>query len=64
MNTEYNKQYPEQEKEKEQNYSNPPSPDSAEENIIFVPKENIQAIERVIKNWEEVKYEWNKLKNL
>ena len=62
MTKEYNKQDPEQ--EKKQNCSNLPSPDSADEKITYVPAENIHAIERVIRNWEEVKYEWNKLKKL
>ena len=48
--------------EKEQNGTKPPSPDLNNNNIIFVPAENIQAIERVIKNWDNVKLEWDKLK--
>jgi len=62
MSTEYNKQDPEH--EKELNGTNEPYPDLFDENISFVPVENIQAIERVIKNWEEVKQEWNNLKKL
>jgi len=30
--------------------------------VVFVPAENIRAIERVINNWEEVKQQWNKMK--
>ena len=32
-----------------------------DENVVFVPLEDIQAIERVINNWEPVKQEWKKL---
>ena len=62
MTNENNKQDPKQ--EKKQYDSSPLSTDSANENIIFVPAENIRAIERVIRNWEEVKYAWNKLNKL
>ena len=30
----------------------------SDENIVFVPTENIRAIERVIMNWEAVKNLW------
>ena len=62
MSKKYNNQDPEN--EKELNDANEPLPDSDNDNFTFVPVENIQAIERVIKNWEEVKYEWNNLKKI
>ena len=33
-----------------------------DDNIAFVPTENIRAIEKVIKNWEVVKQQWDKRK--
>ena len=48
--------------EKQQNSANSPSPDLDDDKFTFVPTENIQAIESVIKNWENVKLEWDKLK--
>ena len=50
------------EHENKKNEVNRPATDSDYDKLVFVPAENIQAIERVIKNWEEVKHEWNKLK--
>ena len=35
---------------------------SNDDHFIFVPAENIRAIERVIDNWEEVKQQWDKIK--
>ena len=60
MNKEFNKHDCGQ--EKEQNGANRLSLNLDYDNITFVPAENIQAIERVIKNWENVKFEWDKLK--
>jgi len=62
MSKKYNNQDPEN--EKKLNDTNKPFPDLDNDNFTFVPVENIQAIERVIKNWEEVKHEWNNLKKI
>jgi hypothetical protein len=47
---------------KQQNSANSPSHDLDDDKFTFVPTENIQAIESVIKNWENVRLEWDKLK--
>ena len=35
-----------------------------DDTIVFVPAENIRAIERVINNWKEVKQQWDKMTNV
>ena len=34
---------------------------SYDEPVVFVPVENIRAIEKVIYNWEVVKLQWDKI---
>ena len=34
---------------------------SNDDNIVFVPTENIQAIKKVIDSWEVVKLKWDKM---
>jgi hypothetical protein len=40
-----------------------PNEDTNDDAIIYIPLENILAIERVINNWDAVKVQWDKLWN-
>ncbi|MDR2234095.1 MAG: hypothetical protein LBE56_13360 [Tannerella sp.] len=39
-----------------------PSTLHSEDDVVFVPAEDIRAISRVIENWETVKQRWSKLR--